>query len=105
MQNVRYFSLGLFAEKLRRYMCTGAAAVLLRPDVQARVFPAFAAIDCRSESRQLQDYKRWVTRVADKEFEDEFVVLAVVLEFKIRIIAIPVTPSDSADQWRISCGS
>ena len=81
MQNVRHSPLGLFAEKLRRYMCTGAAAVLLRPDVQARLFPAFAAIDCRSESRQLQDYKRWVTRLADKEFADELVVLAVVLEF------------------------
>ena len=40
--------------------------------------------------------------MADKEFADELVVLAVVLEFKIRIIAIPFTPSDSADQWRIS---
>ena len=102
MQNFRDSPLGLFAERLRRYMCTGAAAVLLRPDVQARLFPAFAAIDCRSESRQLQDYKRWVTRLADKEFADELVVLAVVLEFKIRIIAIPFTPSDSANQWRIT---
>ena len=43
-----------------------------------------------------------MTRLADKEFADELVVLAVVLEFKIRIIAIPFTPSDSANQWRIT---
>ena len=80
-------------------MCAGATPVLLRPDVQARLFPAFAAIDCRSARRQLQDYKHWVTRLADREFADELVVLAVVLELKIRIITIPFTPSDSANQW------
>ena len=39
--------------------------------------------------------------MADKEFADELVVLAVVLEFKIRIVTIPFTPTDSASQWQI----
>ena len=100
-QQVRLSPLGLLAERLRCYMCAGATAVMLRPAVQARLFPAFAAIDTTSDSRQLQDYKRWVARLADKEFADELVVLAVVLEFKIRIVTIPFTPTDSASQWKI----
>ena len=31
-----------------------------------------------------------------------FVLVAVVLELKIRIVTIPYTPLDSAHQWRIS---
>ena len=34
-ENVRYSPLGLFAERLRRYMCADDTAVLLRPDVHA----------------------------------------------------------------------
>ena len=83
-------------------MCAGATAALLRPDMQARLFPAFAALDCASDSRQVHDYKHWVRRLADEEFADELVLVAVVLELKIRIVTIPYTPSDSAHQWRIS---
>ena len=94
--------LGLFAQKLRHYMCAGATAVLLRHDMQAKLFPAFAALDTASESRTLQHYKQWVARLADKEFADELVLVAVVLELKIRIVTIPYTPSDSASQWKIN---
>jgi hypothetical protein len=100
--NVRCSPLGLLAEKLRRYMCAGTTAALLRPDLQARLFPAFAAIDSKSGPRQLQHYKHWVARLADREFADELVILAVVLELKIRIVAIPYTPTDSATKWYIS---
>jgi hypothetical protein len=83
-------------------MCAGTTAALLRPDLQARLFPAFAAIDSKSGPRQLQHYKHWVARLADREFADELVILAVVLELKIRIVAIPYTPTDSAQKWYIS---
>ena len=101
-QGVRLSPLGLLAEKLRRYMCAGSSAILLKPAVQARLFPAFAAIDSRSGPRELQHYKQWVARLADKEFADELVLLAVVLELGIRIVAIPYTPNDSACKWCIS---
>ena len=101
-QGVRLSPLGLLAEKLRRYMCAGSSAILLKPAVQARLFPAFAAIDSKSGPRELQHYKQWVARLADKEFADELVLLAVVLELGIRIVAIPYTPNDSACKWCIS---
>jgi hypothetical protein len=101
-KDVRLSPLGLFAEKLRSYMCAHDTAVLLRPDMQARLFPAFAAIDPSCESRQVCDYTRWVKRLADREFADELVVLATVLELKVRIVVIPYTPSDSARDWQIS---
>ena len=43
-----------------------------------------------------------MARLADKEFADELVLLAVVLELGIRIVAIPYTPSDSACKWCVS---
>ena len=55
-ENVRFSPRGLFAERLRRYMWAGGTAVLLRPDMQARLFPAFAALDCARNSRQVHDY-------------------------------------------------
>ena len=42
---IRQTPFGLFAEKLRKYMCDGPHAVLLRQDMMLRLFPAFAALD------------------------------------------------------------
>ena len=78
--------MSLFAEKLRRYMCNGPDAVLLRRDMVQKLFPAFAAIDPQNERRQLQHYKQWVARLAATEFADELIILAVVLELRIRLV-------------------
>jgi hypothetical protein len=69
---VRQSPLGLLAEKLRNYMCDGPDAVLLRQDMLEKLYPAYAAIDTRSERRQLHHYKQWVQRVAKKEFADDW---------------------------------
>ena len=67
-----------------------------------KFFQAFAAIDMQNERRQLQHYKQWVARLADREFADELIILAVVLELRIRLVCIPFTPPDSLGQWAIT---
>ena len=67
-----------------------------------KLFPAFAAIDPQNERRQLQHYKQWVARLAATEFADELIILAVVLELRIRLVCIPFTPPDSLDSWAIT---
>jgi hypothetical protein len=99
---VRQSSLGLLAEKLRKYMCDGPDAVLLRQDMLEKLFPAYAGIDARSERRQLHHYRQWVQRVAEKEFADELVVLAVTLELNVRIVCIPYTRPGATRPWTIS---
>jgi len=99
---VRTSPLGLFAERLRKYMCAGPDAVLLRRDMLEKLFPAFAAIGTNSERRQLRHYREWVERLADREFADELVILAVTLEFNVRIVCIPHTRPDAPRPWAIS---
>lgn len=94
--------LGLFAEKIRKYMCDGPNAVLVRRDMMQRIFPAFAALDSRSARRGLQHYKEWVQRLADREFADELVILAVTLELNVRIVCVPYTLPGAARPWAIS---
>ena len=100
--NVRQSPLGRLAEKLRTYMCAGPGAVLLRRDMLEKLFPAFAAIAAGSVRRELHHYKRWVQRLADREFADELVILAVTLELKVRIVCIPYTRPEAANEWAIS---
>ena len=94
--------LGLFAEKLRKYMCDGPNAVLVRRDMLETLFPAFAALDPRSARRGMQHYKEWVQRLADREFADELVILAVTLQLRIRIVCVPYTRPGAAKPWAIS---
>ena len=67
-----------------------------------KLFPAFASIDSNSERRQMQHYKTWVQRLANREFADELVILAVTLELNIRIVCIPHTRSGAVRPWAIS---
>ena len=94
--------LGLFAEKLRKYMCDGPNAVLVRRDMLEKLFPAFAALDPRSARRGMQHYKEWVQRLADREFADELVILAVALELRVKIVCIPYTRPGATRPWAIS---
>jgi hypothetical protein len=100
--NIARSPLGLFAEKLRKYMCDGPNAVLARRDILQRLFPAFAALDPRSARRGTQHYKEWVQRLADREFADELVILAVTFELNVRIVCIPFTRPGAARPWAIS---
>ena len=101
-ESVRTSALGMFAERIRKYMCAGPDAVLLRRDMLDRLFPAFAAIGKHSEMRQLHHYRQWVGRLADREFADELIILAVTLEFNIRIVCIPYTRPGAPRPWAIS---
>ena len=80
--------LGLFAERLRRYMCAGPDAVLLRRDMLEKLFPAFFAIGTNSERRQLRHYRKWVERLADRGSADELVIRGVTLTINVRIAGI-----------------
>ena len=101
-EGVSTSALGMFAERIRKYMCAGPDAVLLRRDMLDRLFPAFAAIGKHSEMRQLHHYRQWVGRLADREFADELIILAVTLEFNIRIVCIPYTRPGAPRPWAIS---
>jgi hypothetical protein len=83
-------------------MCDGPNAVLVRRDMMQRISPAFAALDSRSARRGLQHYKEWVQRLADREFADELVILAVTLELNVRIVCVPYTLPGAARPWAIS---
>ena len=90
------------AETLRTRFCGGEAVVLLRDDMKARIYYAFAALDSRGPTRTEQMYVRWVQKLATKEYADELVVLCVALELGIRIKIIPYTPPMAIGQWAVA---
>ena len=98
----RRTSLGVVAETLRTRFCGGEAAVLLRDDMKARIYHAFAALDPRGPKRTEQMYLRWVQKLATREYADELVVLCVALELGIRITIIPYTPPSAIGQWAVT---
>ena len=87
--------LGRLAFLLRQYMCEGNEAVLLRSDVRARIFPAFALIGSNRQQRTMQSYKRWVQRLASREYADELVILATASELRINIVCVLYTPTNA----------
>ena len=98
---VRRSVLGLFAEALRQYFCSGPTAVLMRPDVKEKIYAAFASLAVCGAQRTEQLYERWVAKLSFKEYADELVVLAVALELSIRIVVIPYTPESAFLPWAI----
>ena len=76
--------------------------MLLRDDMKARIYYAFAALDPRGPARTEQMYLRWVQKLATREYADELVVLCVALELGIRIRIIPYTPPSAIGQWAIA---
>ena len=100
VETVRTSPVGKLAKALRHHFCNGDSAVLLRNDVQRKIFQAFACIAGGTAATE-SDYTRWVLRLAQSEFADELVVVAVALEFSIRIVVIPYTPQQATRNWAI----
>jgi len=99
---VRGAPVGLLAALLRRYMCEGPQAVMLRADVFNKLFPAFAVLSDGGENQMLCSYKAWVQKLATREFADELVVLATAHELQVQITCVPHTPETSAQPWALS---
>ena len=100
--DARMADLGLCAEALRNYFCAGQDAVLLKPKIQAKIYNAFAALGDNGPVRTEAMYKRWVERLATKEYADELILLAVAMELSIRLVVIPYTPQSSNRPWAIT---
>ena len=100
--DIEHTPLGRFAFGLRQYMCAGPGCVLLRDDMKAKLYAAFAALEPSSGARTLPAYKRWVEKLATREYADELVVLACAVELKIRIVCVPHTPGGFDPKWTIS---
>ena len=94
--------MGLFAEALRNYFCTGADAVLLKSNIREKIYPAFAAIGKDGPARTELMYTQWVEKLATKEYADELVLLAVALELSVCLVVIPYTPESSDRPWVIT---
>ena len=93
---------GPLAVALRRHMCGGPDAAMLRGETLNMVFPAFAALGHGQGSRELHHYKAWVHKLATKEYADELVVLATAHELNVEITCVPFTPYNSPRPWTIS---
>ena len=76
--------------------------MLLKDDMMARIYCAFAALEPRGPARTEQMYVRWVQKLATREYADELVVLCVALELGIRVRIIPYTPPSAIGQWAIA---
>ena len=87
-------AIGLLAVALRRHMCGGPDAAMLRGETLNMVFPAFAALDHGQGSRELHHYKAWVHKLATKEYSDELVDLATSHELKCTIGRVHYRCSD-----------
>ena len=94
--------LGLCAEALRSYFCAGPDAMLLKPNIRAKLYPAFAALGNNGPARTEAMYKQWVEKLGTREFADELVLLAVALELPVRLVVIPYTPPASERPWVIT---
>ena len=94
--------IGLLAAAIRRHMCDGPGAVMLRGETLSMLFPAFAALDHGRVSRELRHYKAWVNKLATQEYADELVVLATARELGIEVVCVPFTPESSPRPWAIS---
>ena len=100
VQTVNFSPVGMLAKALRHHFCYGESAVLPRPDMQRKIYQAFAYIAGGAAATE-SDYANWVKRLAKNEFADELVVLAVALELSIRIVVIPYTPQRATRNWAI----
>ena len=94
-------AIGTLAVQLRHHMCLGAEAVMLKADVRDLIYQAYAALAGDGPVRTLEQYKRWVAKLATNEFADELVVRAVSNELHVRITCLPYTPAGKSD-WQIS---
>jgi len=94
-------AIGALAVQLRHHMCLGNEAVMLKSHVRDVIYQAYAALATQGPVRTLEQYKRWVAKLATNEFADELVVRAVSNELRVRITCLPYTPLGQRD-WHIS---
>ena len=87
---------------LRQYMCHGRAAVMLQSPALKMLFPAFAALDGAADSRTMQQFKNWVTKLAFKEYADQLVLWATAHALQVEITCVPFTPESSNAPWVIT---
>ena len=71
---------GVAAEALRNHYCRGPDAVMLRPDMRAMLFPAFATLHVRRPAHTLETYGRWVGKLAVKESAGDLVTMCFAQE-------------------------
>ena len=74
---------------------------MLQPRIRDMIYQAFAALRARGPNRTLDQYKRWVAKLAVNEFADELVVRATAIELRVWITCVPYTPPGQPD-WAIS---
>ena len=101
VKGVACSAIGALAVQLRHHMCLGNEAVMLKPHVRDVIYQAYAALATQGPVRTLEQYKRWVAKLATNEFADELVVRAVSNELRVRITCLPYTPLGQRD-WHIS---
>ena len=94
--------LGLCAEALRAHFCAGLDAVLLKPRIRSKIYPAFAGLASNGPARTEALYNQWVAKLATREYADELVLIAVSLELPIRIVVIPYTPESALAPWAVT---
>ena len=90
---------GDLADRFRQYFC-GNDGLLFSREGLRKWAPAYAALTPGS-SASIQDYKRWVARVAKHEFADEIILAAVAQHVRVWIVVIPFTPPTVQTEWRI----
>ena len=84
---------------------------MMRPDMEQRFVPAYAALLSAAQGankrlnrgvvQPLQSYRNWLGCVAHVEFADELVVAAATMELHVKLICVPYTPTGQS-LWKIS---
>ena len=100
--NIQRSALGLCAEALRAHFCAGPDAVMLKPSIRSKLFPAFAGIVSSGPARTDALYDKWVAKLGTREYADELVLLALTLELPIHIVVIPYTPKTALAPWAVT---
>ena len=62
--------------------------MLLKPNISAKVYPAFAALDKIGFARMEAMYKQWLEKLGMGEYADELVLRVVALELPVRLVVI-----------------
>ena len=76
--------------------------MLLRMDMLTRIYEAFACLEATGPQQTIATYKAWVERLSQREYAGELVVVAVAMEFGIRIVCVLFTPQQAPQPWSVS---
>ena len=67
-----------------------------------RLFPAFAALTPGVVAPSVENYRDWLSRVAQREFADELVASCVARHLHVRLIIVPYSPPTARHPWTIA---